>query len=181
MRRVVPSPRIWRAEPDPGIRGLVRCQPGPLSVAPGSWGRVSDPLGRRDLSEGRGHEYSTRRLRSHLKFLISHLYKQPRPPIDLQKTLLSERGDESEEGKSGISIDNFSLRALHQVLDVGHHFRQMGITGKMVIGSWSRHVLSILNQKVTTRISHGRKIQYRTIVRVICGATGRLVGGRTSG
>jgi hypothetical protein len=41
-------------------------------------------------------------------------------------------------GKSGISSDNFSFRALHQVLDVAHHFRQMGITGKKVIGSWSK-------------------------------------------
>jgi hypothetical protein len=56
----------------------------------------------------------------------------------LQKILLSERGDEGEVGKSGILSDNFSFRALHQVLDVAHHFRQMGVTAKKVIGSWSK-------------------------------------------
>jgi hypothetical protein len=138
MRPVVPSPWIWRAEPDPGIRGLVQCQPGSPRVAPGSWTRGPGLPGPRDLSDRRGHEYSTRGLRTHLIFPISRLYKQPRRPIDLQKTLLSDRGDEGEVGKSGISSDSFSFRALRQVLDVAHHFRQMGITGKKVTGSWSK-------------------------------------------
>jgi hypothetical protein len=56
----------------------------------------------------------------------------------LQKTLLSERGDEGEVGRIGISNDKFSFRALHQVLDVAHHFRQMGINGKKVTGNWSK-------------------------------------------
>jgi hypothetical protein len=80
----------------------------------------------------------TRSRRTHLKLPISYLYKQPTRPIDLQKTFLSERGDEGEVGKSGISSDNFSFRALHQVLDVAHHFRQMGVTGKKVISNWSK-------------------------------------------
>jgi hypothetical protein len=56
----------------------------------------------------------------------------------LHETLLSERGDEGEVGKSGISSDDFSFRTLHQVLDVAHHFRQMGITAEKVTGSWSK-------------------------------------------
>jgi hypothetical protein len=136
MRRVVPL--SWRAEPDPGSRGLVRCQPGSPRVAPGSWTGGSGLPGRRDLSDWRGHEYSTRGLRTHLKLPIYYLYKQPRRPIDLQKTLLSERGDEGEVGKSGISSDNFSFRALHQMLDVAHQLPQMGISGKKVIRSWSK-------------------------------------------
>ena len=54
----------------------------------------------------------------------------------MQKTLLSERGDEGEVGKSCISSDNFSFRTHHQVMDAAHHFRQMGINGKKVTGSW---------------------------------------------
>jgi hypothetical protein len=56
----------------------------------------------------------------------------------LQKTLLSERGDEGKVGKSGISSGHSGFRTLHQVLDVAHHFRQMGISGKKVTGSWSK-------------------------------------------
>jgi hypothetical protein len=69
--------------------------------------------------------------------------------------LLSERGDEGEVGKSGISSDNFSFRTLHQMLDVAHHFRQMGITGKKSPAAGRRRGLSILSQEPRARISHG--------------------------
>jgi hypothetical protein len=66
--------------------------------------------------------------------------------------------DEGEVGKSGISSDNFRFRSLHQVLDVAHHFGQMGITGKKVTSSWSNARPLHSEPRAKARIRYAREL-----------------------